>query len=545
MKKFSIITCIGIGVVLMGSGCGKGYLTSLQNNPNAPTTDVATPQLVLPACITNLVNIVNDVTGTGSNPSYEVEAAWLGYWNYQPGYTFNAGVANYIMTSSGPQLWDQYYGVLTNLNFMVTQTAPVASNANYKDIGEILEAICFQNLVDLYGDIPYSQALKISTDFYPAYDKQSDVYDSLTAKLDAAMAEINSNLSNASVVTPTTDDVMFGGNMQNWLLFANTVKLRLLLREVNVTAKQAYITSEVSKTASYGYMTTDALVNPGYSSADPNQIYGGFGVSPSGSLNYAASFIGANGTAVNWYLARNDERVGYFYTPREMLATDPNFSKPSPSLPMDDTADKGQPLYFGQPLGIQVTPDSLGSSNIGAGLAQSPSQSAVMMTASESYFLQAEATVYGWLPGGNSTAQSLYQNGITKSFEFLNVGGSASQADDSAAAYYGQNLPWVAFPTGASTDSLVHTILEQKWAALNGINVAEPYADWRKTFVTSMNTGWPMVPTSASSTNTQLHMPFRYYYPAEEQQNNNASWTAAGGPNVDPFNTRLFWMPQQ
>ncbi|HET6253063.1 MAG TPA: SusD/RagB family nutrient-binding outer membrane lipoprotein [Puia sp.] len=538
MKKLSIITCIGVGIALLGSGCGKGYLSDLQNNPNAPTTSVATPQLILPAAITNLVNIVNDVTGTGSNPSYEVEAAWLGYWNYQPGYSFNSGVANYIMTSSSPQLWDNYYGVLTNLNFMVTQTSSVAANANYKDIAEILESICFQNLVDLYGDIPYSQALNVAKNFYPRYDKASDIYDSLTAKLDNAMAEINSNLSNTSVVTPTTDDVMFGGNMQNWLLFANTVKLRLLLREVNVTAKQAYIVSEVGKTASYGYLTTDALVNPGYSSADPNQIFGGFGVSPSGSLNYAASFIGANGTALNFYLAKNDVRVGYFYTPRNVIATNPSYFKPNVSLP----ADAGQ--FAANPLGIQASIAG-GSSNVGPGLVQAPTQSAVMMTAAESYFLQAEATVYGWLPGGNSAAQTLYQMGITKSFELLNVGGSTTAADAAAAAYYGQNIGWVAFPTGASSDSLVHTIFEQKWAALNGINAAEPYADWRKTFVTAMNTGWPMVPVSASPTNTEPHMPFRYYYPTEEQQNNNASWTAAGGATIDPFTTRLFWMPQQ
>jgi hypothetical protein len=538
MKKLSIIICIGIGVALLGSSCGKGWLSDLQNNPNAPTTSVATPQLVLPACITNLVNIVNDVTATGANPSYEPEAVWCGYWNYQPGYSFVSSVQDYVMTSTSPQLWDPYYGVLTNLNFMITQNAGVASDANYSDIAEILEAICFQNLVDLYGDIPYSQALNAAKNFYPAYDKQSDIYDSLTAKLDNAMADISTNLSNAAVVTPTTDDVMFGGNMQSWLTFANTVKLRLLLREVNVTAKTAYITSEISKTASYGYLTSDALVNPGYSSAQPNQMYGGFGVSPSGSLDYAASFIGANATAIGFYLATNDVRVGYFYSPLSVTATTPGFFTPSVSLP----ADANQ--YAGNPVGIQAAIAG-GSSNIGSGLVQSPSQSAVMMSAAESYFLQAEATVYGWLPGGNSAAQTLYQSGITKSYEFLNVGGSTSAADAAAATYYGQNLGWVAFPTGASSDSLVHTILEQKWAALNGINAAEPYNDWRKTFVTAMNTGWPIVPVSASPSNTEPHMPFCYFYPAEEQQNNNASWTAAGGANVQPFTTRLFWMPQQ
>jgi hypothetical protein len=522
--------------MLLDSGCSKHYLSDLQNNPNQPTTDVATPQLLLPSVLTGLVDIVNDVTATGGNPSYEVEAAWMGYWNYQPGYTFNSNVANYVLTSGGPQLWDNYYGVLTNANFMIESTNGVAANANYTDIAEILEAISFQNLVDLYGDIPYSQALKIQTYFYPAYDNASNIYDSLTVKLDNAMADINSNLSNSAVTLPSTDDIMFGGNMQNWLQFANTVKLRLLLRESNVSSKAAYITGEITKTASYGYVTSDVLVNPGYTSAKPNPLWGGFGYSPSGSLNYAASFVAANGTAMAFYQNTNDQRLGYFYSPKSITATDPSFF--NVQLPVVDSD------YFANPLGSQnQNPDGTGSSNIGPGIAQSPTQGSVMMTASESYFLQAEATVYGWLPGGNGAAQTLYQNGIMKSYEYLNVGGSTAAADGYAAAYYGQNLPFVAFPVGATSDSLDHVIITQKWAALNGINCAEAFNDWRRTYNAALSSGYPIVPLSISNSNTNPHAPFRYFYPTEEANDNNAAWTAAGGPGVDVFNTKIFWMP--
>jgi hypothetical protein len=327
---------------------------------------------------------------------------------------------------------------------------------------------------------------------------------------------------------------MFGGNMQNWLQFANTVKLRLLVNESNVSAKQSYIAAEITKTASYGYLTADALVNPVYSVSKPGNIWAAFGVGPSGGLNSGTLQFGANQAAIDFYTTTQDLRLPYFYSPRNVSPSGADFY--SIVLPPDF------PNFAGNYCGSQ---DNLsdGSSDIGPGILQSASQSAVMMTAAESYFIQAEATVRGWLPGENTAAQILYQNGITKSYEYLKVGGSAGTADTYASVYYNQNLPFVAFPPGAGSDSLIHTILTQKWAALNSISILEPYNDWRRTFNAAMESGYPIVPVSVSSTNTQAHMPFRYYYPLEEQTANNAAWAAEGGASVDPFTSKIFWMP--
>ena len=436
------------------------------------------------------------------------------------------------MTNTAPQSWDNYFGVLTNLNALI-QASTGTANANYRDIANILETICFKNLVDLYNDIPYSQALQAGGNFYPNYDHGSDVYDSLTAKLNIAMTDIHANLNNTTVLLPTTDDVMFGGNMQNWLLFANTVKLRLLVNESNVSAKTSYIASEISKTVSYGYLTDDALVNPGYNVSKPGNIWAVFGVGPSGGLNAGSLQFGANQTSIDFYTGTRDSRLPYFFSPRNVLPTSADFY--SIVLPPDFTNFAGN--YCGSHDNIPG-----GSSDIGPGILQRPSQSAVMMTAAESYFVQAEATVLGWLPGGNAAAQILYQHGITKSYEYLKVGGSISTADSYANDYYSQNRPFVAFPLGAGSDSLVHTILTQKWAALNSINILEPYNDWRRTFNAGIESGYPIVPVSNSPANIQSHMPFRYYYPLEEQTSNNAAWTAEGGASVDPFTSKIFWM---
>src|SRR5580704_18268203 len=133
MKKVSFIIVVA---VFLSAGCSKDFLSSLQNNPNAPTSSAATPQLVLPGTLTSLVLTLN---GSGPNSSYEYPSVWLGYWNYAPGYSFNPNPQNYIMNSTSPQLWDAYYSILSNLNFII-QTANAQADtkyANYKGIATV------------------------------------------------------------------------------------------------------------------------------------------------------------------------------------------------------------------------------------------------------------------------------------------------------------------------------------------------------------------------------------------------------------------------
>lgn len=536
MKKVAIIL---IAFAFLGAGCSKTFLSSLQDNPNAPTTGVATPSLVLPGTITAVIDVINGpapVQGTpGGVGNYEYPGVWMGYWNYAPGYSFNPNPQNYICNSTSPQVWDQYYTDLSNLNFIVQQSKGSVQYANYHAIANILEAVCFKNLVDIYNNIPYSQALKAQGNFYPNYDNGSSVYDSLVAKLDAAMVEIQGAQGNAAVNLPTTDDVLFGGNMANWILYANTVKLSMLVQQSAVSAKASYLQAEAAKTASLGFLTSDALVNPGYTSSIPSNSWANFGVSPSGALNNYFTYVKGNQGSIDIYKATNDQRLGYIYSIADGAPTDANYF--SPTLPINKA------LYQADYTGTQQQVTG-GVSGIGPGVIQAASASAPMMTAAESFFWQAEATVYGWLPGGNGAAQTLYQNGITASYQYFGVGGDPVTAAALAAVYYGQSgISYVAFPVGASADSLVHTIITQRWLALNSLNNYVAYNDWRRTFNAGTNTGYPIVPLSVSPSNTAPHMPFRYLYPIEEANNNNAAWTAAGGPNINVYTDKIFWMP--
>lgn len=519
MKKIILISIITAAII--GSGCKKGFLSELQNNPNSPTSSAATVQLVLPGTLTSLVSIVN---GTGYSGSYEGQAAWMGYWNYAGGYSFNSTVQNYVLTNTNPQLWDNYYGILSNLNVISQDAASDPTLVNYTAISNVLQAICFQNLVDVYNDIPYSQAIQGQGNFFPGYDKASDIYDSLVARLDVAIGLIQSNLSNASAVVPAQDDIMFGGDMQQWLLFANSVKLRMLVRESAVSSKQAYISTEIAKTASAGYLGLgqNALVNPGYSSAKPSPMYGQFGVAPNGGINGSFNYLRSGNQAMVFYKTTNDPRLAYFYGVNGTQPNDVNGDYYAITLPPNYND------YNADYLGIQVTATAAGS-GIGPGLIQNPSQSAVMMLASESLFNQAEAVVRGYTTGN---AQQLYQQAITASFEYLNVG---NDPDTYAQAYYNQtNVTNVSWPAG--TAAQIQAILTQKWAALNGISNAEAWNDWRRT-------GYPVPKVSLSPSNTQSHPPYRYYYPVEEPNSNPVAWKAAGGDQVDPFSSKIFWMP--
>lgn len=528
MKKINYLILV-IALLTFAGSCKKGFLSELQNDPNNPTDAVASVQLVLPGSITGLVNIVN------SNGPYQSVGVWMGYWNYAGGYSFNSTVQNYVLDNTTPQVWRNYYRVLTNLNVIKQKSATTNTLANYGDISEILQAICFKNLVDAYNDVPYSDALQGQANFFPSYNKGSDIYDSLVLKMDNAIKDIQGNSSNADVIVPSSaDDIMFNGDMQQWMRLANTIKLKLLVQQSAVAAKQAYINSEAQSTASAGYLTQDALVNPGYSGAQPSPMYGQFGVSPSGGVNGGFNYIRENVTVINFYKNTNDTRLGYFAGKNGTQPNDP------PGAPSNDyysdilPIDKAQ--YNGDVLGIQSTPTA-NSSGIGPGIAQSPSQAAVMITAAESYFVQSEAVVRGYLTGD---AKQLYQKGITASFEYLNVGGSP---DAYAQTYYNQsNVANVSWP--ATMDAQIQAILTQKWAALNSINVYESWNDWRRTFGKGNgNSGYPVVPVSASPTNTQDHMPFRFYYPLEEPNTNSVNWLAAGGDKVNPFTDKIFWMP--
>lgn len=519
MKKIYFSSFMLLALIL--GSCKKDFLTELAVNPNKPSQ--ATPELVLPGTLTNSAAILN------GNGSYQLVGAWMGYYNYGGGFSFNSTAADYLLTTSSPQVWDPWFGVLTNVDY-VEKNSTDPSKSNFLAVAKIMKAFAYQHLVDVYDKVPYTEAFKGVGNFFPKYDEGSAIYDSLVININTALDLINSG--SASAQNLGASDVMFGGDMGLWAKFGNTVKLRLLVRQSQVAAKQDYIKAEAAKTASVGYLGLgeDALVNPGYSNTEgkQNPFFGYFVTTTNTLASY--SFIRASGTAMDFYKGTNDTRLGYFYGTKGADPTNKNVGVVNGADTVKDFYNVNiidPSNYDADPFGIQKIQTSAGS-GIGPGLIKSVSQGAPLITATESFFLQSEAAARGYITGD---AQMLYQNGITASYEYLGV----QNADEAAQEYYSQeDIEDVSWP--ATLTEQIKTIVTQKWAALNGINLVESWNDYRRT-------GSPDVPISVDPANTETHLPYRFYYPIGEVQKNTANYKAAGGDQIDPFVNKVFWMP--
>jgi len=496
MKKYiSIITVLfALGI----AGCKKDYL-DLEVNPNSPS--VTTPQFTLSAAENNAASI--------TSLDYLEFGVWAGYWTNSGNYTPSTELQALSFSTTdfpGPDCWDDLYANLSNLNSLQTTTSAVPADANFTAIAMILKAYDFQQLVDNFEDVPYSQAFQPSTILFPAYDKGQAVYNDLIKQLDAAIALIGK--SGTTATDPGSSDIIYGGNMTNWAKFANTLKLRMAIRQSNLTTNVAK--DDLAATASIGYIdaSNEADAQPGYANTAGKEspFYGTMGFDQTGNATFQNLYYRANQVDTGIMHNLNDPRSTYYYTLVPKSATDPSL------------------VVRGNQLGSKANLSNTYTSAIGPGLLKSPSQISPVFSSYESLFLQAEAAQRGWIPG---TPATFYKAAIEASFAALGAPG----ADD----YITQ--PSVAYPGGGTTiaDAQLKAIITQKYISLNGLFNNEAYAEFRRT-------GYPVLPqnpASADNSAASPTLPVRLPYPGSELTNNETNLVKEGSINV--FTDKIFW----
>ena len=522
MKKY--IALIIITLTVAGSSCKKDFL-DLTNNPNVPS--VAAPNLLLSGALKTTADIVN-----GSD--YVQYAAWVGYLSQSTSFQPFVTLEQYQFTQSNyGAIWNDNYANLSNYAALEQANA----SPNYTAIAEIMSVYDYEALVDSYNNVPYTNALKGANNLNPSYDSGRSIYLDLMKRLDGAIVDIQK--ASASAANPLAADIMFGGNMTNWVLFANTLKLRLCLREStnpSLATDFATLSAAVKATESLGYLgAVAATVNPGYLNSDANggqesPLWRYYGFNQNNAQQGGRAQYQANSFAANFFGSNNDPRLVEVYSPTTTPGA-ANTSNLSPNTAIN--SQNGQAIVSST-FGSSTPPSgtinganvpNINPSVVGPGILTGPTMNAVIMSAPEAYFLQAEGTARGIL-SLEGTAATLYNQGIAASFAFDHVPSAAT----AAATYSAQ--AGIAYPVGGTLAQQVQAIITQKWAALDVFGALEAFNEERRT-------GYPVVPLSIYPSANAPNQVSRIFYPFVEYQTNAGAVAAQG--TIDKFSSLIFW----
>ncbi len=516
-SKLNKVALIIGALALTFASCEKAL--NINDNPNSPTS--TTPALVLPTTIVATGNAVPSLSSYGSQ--------LMGYYANGGGVSGWGAIITYNYTTSNfTGLWSTPYNILNDLEYVINSSTDQEQHLKYAAL--VLKAYQFEQLVNTYNDVPYTDALQGDGKLTPTYDKAEDIYKKIGALLDESIAFFKSS-SKATYFTSA--DKMLKGDVARWAQLANTIKLRLQIKAGNK------VTFDKSALDNVGFITDDAIVNPGYTKVD-------------GKLNptYSTWAYNAAGTAVG---------SASQYAPTPYILSFFNGNK----LLDEDRAN----LYYKTGLNIPVNQLGYQQSDAGRGQAPSswyigtsatiydakgiikgPAAGQPFILASESYFLQAEAVVRGLITGD---AKELFEKGIKASYTYLNKNESdaATTNEADAAAYlanYKSENPdsyLVNFDKATTTEQKIEAIITQKYIAANMMFGHESWNEYRRTGY-PRNTGLPTIANNAgtfvslaSESTAADKLPTRILYPSSEY-NYNPDNIPSG---IDKYTSKIFW----
>ncbi|GLB51306.1 hypothetical protein NBRC110019_03450 [Neptunitalea chrysea] len=503
---------LSLVMVVSIAGC-KDDFTEINTNPNDPTS--ATPELLVPGVIRSIAN------------------DWADY-GWGTGALVMQHSARYQFTDDDRYIWDPSgdpystgYDALRDVNNILEASQDSELMAGYYGVGLILKSWIMSIITDAYGDAPYSEATlgQITGNFTPVFDSQSDIYTGILADLENA----NDILANASNID---GDILYGGDVSLWRKFANSLRLRLLMRltDVSNSSSIAAIQTIVSNPTQYPiFESNEDMAAVTWNTGNPQPKY----ETRSGSFDE----LRLSQTLETRLKALNDTRLVVFAQPISN-ANEGWYS---------DNWD----YYVGEPNGLSDE-DALayngGSNNISRiGIlfacdacdddASATAAQTIIMSYSEVQFILAEARQRDFISTGD--VETYYETGIKASFEYyksrIEVGGWSQISDllDGTLSDMDTYLTQGGVALTGTSDEILNKIYLQKWISLYNTGF-EAWSDWRRT-------GQPeVVPGPAASNNSQV--PVRFLYPSSVKSTNNANYqSAVQNQGADDINTRLWW----
>lgn len=401
----------------------------------------------------------------------------------------------------GPQSWDDYYSRLS-ANREMMDLATKQNAPQYIAVGKVLEAFNFAYVTDLFGDIPYSEALllKSQTLSHPKYDQQEVIYPALLKTL----REANDGLTSSSGDIDAKADVMYGGKAIQWRRFANSLRLRMLLR--------------ISKKYSTAFTEMQEILN------DKNK----YPIFESNADNAELKYLGKISDD-SWPLSNSFAEFDKRKPSKEIV--DALVKRKDPRLQVwiakVDSLKGGtiDPLpYVGVPNAISAPYDYNGGADHISRLSKmfasksDPMVNATMLTYAEVCFILAECVQAGKVTVAGKTAENLYYDGINASMKYYGVDKTATDS-----LYYNQPL--------VKYNGTLEQLIGQKWIA-GFIKTPEAWFDNRRT-------GFPKFVLGPLSSTPVL--PKRYIYPTGERDTNEDKYQQALAVFGPDKQTTLMW----
>lgn len=476
MKKF-IISIIVLSTAFVG--CSTDL--DINRDPDLLDPNSAPLSAQLPAGITG-------IAGSEGSSLAIIGGFWAQYWTQSNAANQYKDIDNYsIGTSDYNFAWDGMYDALGDIR-NIKRRALAENNWKYYLIATTLEVQASQILTDFYGSVPYSEANNREI-LSPRFDSGESIYDAMIANLDDALSR---DLSASVGSSPASDDFIFGGDMENWTKFANTLKLKVYMRQTE---------SSRSSIADAGII---ALLASG------------------------VEFLDTDAALTQFSDAINQSNPLYEYNNRRLnVATNLRMSTTTSSF-LDANSDPRKASYYlaGNSLNQGDYANTVGAGTI-AIVNLNATTPVLFLSAEESFFLQAEASERY---SGGAGAKALYDAGVTANFD--RYGESATALLSGTYAY----------PSAGSFDDKLKAIITQKWIASFPGNGFEAFFEQNRT-------GYPEI-SAVPQTNasyvpgefaygvngvTGNQFPKRIVYPLSERNPNT------NAPALVPITTPVWW----
>ncbi|MCK3684072.1 SusD/RagB family nutrient-binding outer membrane lipoprotein [Maribellus sp. YY47] len=432
----------------------------------------------------------------------------------------------YITWNSSNNNWNRIYNNIMSPGAQVIKMANEGGYEVFSAWAKLVQAYAISKLTSFHGPVIYSNyGIKGQSNIY---DSEPELYDNLFATLDEVQAVFAANKDYTGL---KKFDASYNGDINKWLKFINSLRLRLAIRISKTAPDLAKAQGEKAMSDAAGLILTES---------------DNFNVALYGNKLYLAVICFEWGDTrmsaamESFLVGLKDPRIEKYFEP----ATDNTLYPDHPAYPYKGIHSGAYLEAKDQRLTYSTVSESFKSVT-----------SRISFSCAEVYFAKAEAALRGW--DGAGDAQENYENGVKASFAHWGAGGvDAYLADatstpinyvdpkDSRNNWTSRSNITVAWNAADSNERKLEKIITQKW--INDFtNANEPWCDHRRTGYPKLpyntkndsNSDWGVIPA-----NEFLK---RQVFAIGERDNNPTGVAAAvatmGTGAKDDIATRLWW----